>query len=85
MTISNKRAEIVQCYGLTQDPSNGNYMLVMSKKDMDLRKYLQQNHNQLTWKERIQITVDIIRSLEDIHYEMQFTEIYILEIYYIHN
>jgi len=42
-------------------------MLVMNKFDMDLRKYLQQNHNQLTWKERIKITVEIIYALRDIH------------------
>ena len=37
--------------------------------DIDLRKYLQQNHNQLTWKERIQITFDIISALKKIHTE----------------
>ena len=55
---------IVNCYGLTKDLSNGNYMLVMNKMSMDLRNYLQQNHNQLTWKERIQITVNIIGAIE---------------------
>ncbi|CAB4420685.1 unnamed protein product [Rhizophagus irregularis] len=69
LNISNKWSDIVQCYGLTQDPSNGNYMLVMNKMDIDLRKYLQQNHNQLTWKERIQIATDIISALRRIHYE----------------
>src|SRR5437763_1777849 len=42
-------------------------MLVMSVMDTDLRKYLQQSHNQLTWKERIQIAVDIIEALVRIH------------------
>ena len=44
-------------------------MLVMNKMDIDLRNYLQQNHNQLTWKERIQITVNIVRALNFIHKE----------------
>jgi serine/threonine protein kinase len=44
-------------------------MLVMNKLNIDLRKYLQQNHNQLTWKERIQIAVDIIDALYKIHKE----------------
>src|SRR5688572_8407351 len=44
-------------------------MLVMVAMDMDLRNYLRQNHNHLTWKERIQITVDIIDSLSSIHKE----------------
>ncbi|PKY59626.1 kinase-like protein, partial [Rhizophagus irregularis] len=69
LTISNKWAEVVQCYGLTQNPSNGNYMLVMYKLNMDLRKYLQQNHNKLTWKRRINITYEIIRALYFIHDE----------------
>jgi serine/threonine protein kinase len=44
-------------------------MLVMYRMTIDLRKYLQQNQSQLTWKEKIQITVDIIDALEKIHYE----------------
>ena len=41
----------------------------MNIMDVNLREYLQQNHNQLTWKERIQIAVNIIDSLKDIHKE----------------
>jgi len=36
---------------------------------MDLGKYLQQNHNQLTWKKRIHITEHTIESIEKIHRE----------------
>ncbi|PKY46974.1 kinase-like protein [Rhizophagus irregularis] len=69
LTISNKWADIVRCYGMTQNPLNGNYMLVMRKMDIDLRKYLQQNHNQLSWKERINIAYEIIHGLSYIHDE----------------
>ncbi|RGB21447.1 hypothetical protein C1646_732376 [Rhizophagus diaphanus] len=69
LTISNKWADVVRCYGLTQNLSNGNYFLVMMKMDIDLRKYLQQNHNQLTWKKRINITYEIIFALYYIHFE----------------
>ncbi|POG83030.1 kinase-like domain-containing protein [Rhizophagus irregularis DAOM 181602=DAOM 197198] len=69
LTISNKWAGVVQCYGLTQEPSNGNYMLVMNEMNTDLRKYLHQNHNKLTWKERIQIITDISDALAKIHEE----------------
>ncbi|POG74028.1 kinase-like domain-containing protein [Rhizophagus irregularis DAOM 181602=DAOM 197198] len=41
----------------------------MEKMDIDLRKYLQQNHNQLTWKKRIYITYEIILALRYIHDE----------------
>src|SRR5436853_4696263 len=44
-------------------------MLVIDKMDIDLRKYLQQNHNKLTWKERIKITFIIIKDLYWIHSE----------------
>ncbi|POG64764.1 kinase-like domain-containing protein [Rhizophagus irregularis DAOM 181602=DAOM 197198] len=63
LTIGNKWVDIVRCFGLTKDPLNGNYMLVMRKMDMDLRKYLQQKHNQLTWKERIKIISEITNAL----------------------
>ncbi|RGB29063.1 kinase-like domain-containing protein [Rhizophagus diaphanus] len=44
-------------------------MLVMNIYDIDLRKYLQQNHSKLTWKERIQIITDITLALSRIHAE----------------
>ncbi|RIA86388.1 hypothetical protein C1645_878696 [Glomus cerebriforme] len=69
LTISNKWTDILQCFGLTQDPLNGDYMLVMLKMDIDLRNYLQQNHNQLIWKERIMIMCDIIPAISQIHFE----------------
>src|SRR5436190_13396815 len=44
-------------------------MLVMNVADIDLRNYLQQNHNLLTWKERIQIAQNIIGALNHVHFE----------------
>src|SRR5438046_330978 len=41
----------------------------MKKLDKNLKEYLKQNHNQLIWKERIKITVDILDALESIHGE----------------
>ncbi|RIA80243.1 kinase-like domain-containing protein [Glomus cerebriforme] len=69
ITISNKWAGVIQCYGLTQDPLNESYMLVMYHMNIDLRNYLQQNHKDLTWKKRIKIVVDIIDALLRIHNE----------------
>ncbi|CAB4408576.1 unnamed protein product [Rhizophagus irregularis] len=69
LTLSNKMSEIVQCFGLTKIPSNGNYLLVIERFDMNLREYLQQNHNQLTWNKRIRITFEIIDALYFIHEE----------------
>src|SRR2546429_5358227 len=67
--MSTKCGQIVQCFGLTKDPLDGNYMLVMNQMDINLRKHLQQNHNKLTWKEKIQIIYNIISSLLKIHQE----------------
>jgi serine/threonine protein kinase len=44
-------------------------MLVMSRMNKNLREYLQQNHDQLTWNERIKITFLIIHALRNIHKE----------------
>ncbi|GBC12472.1 kinase-like domain-containing protein [Rhizophagus irregularis DAOM 181602=DAOM 197198] len=67
--ISSKWPQIIPCYGLTQNSLNENYMLVIEKADIDLRKYLQQTQNQLTWKERIEVAYDIIEALDAIHDE----------------
>src|SRR4051812_10645347 len=40
----------------------------MNEMDTNLRKYLQ-NHQQLTWKEKIKISLEISRALYQIHLE----------------
>ena len=57
------------CHGLTKDPSDGNYMLVMILMHLNLRNYLQQYHNKLIWKEKIQIIINIADALNRIHFE----------------
>ncbi|GBB88171.1 hypothetical protein RclHR1_01470019 [Rhizophagus clarus] len=69
LMISSKWNSFAKCYGLTQHPLNGNYMLIMKQYDMDLKKYLHQNHNQLGWKERINIMVQLTKALSRIHKE----------------
>ncbi|RGB33878.1 kinase-like domain-containing protein [Rhizophagus diaphanus] len=44
-------------------------MLVMYKMDLSLKEFLQQNHNKLTWKQKINITFEIVRALYFIHFE----------------
>src|SRR6266498_179128 len=44
----------------------------MNKMNTDLRKYLQKNHHQITWKERIQIVHNIMDGLYKIHKENAF-------------
>ncbi|GES78396.1 kinase-like domain-containing protein [Rhizophagus clarus] len=69
LSISNKYAQVVSCFGFTKNPSDGKYMLVMGHMDINLKDYIQQNHNKLTWKERIQIINDITYILSRIHQE----------------
>ncbi|PKK72597.1 kinase-like protein [Rhizophagus irregularis] len=44
-------------------------MLVIFKLHNNLREYLQQNHNKLTWERRIQIINDIVYGISIIHNE----------------
>ncbi|GES90370.1 kinase-like domain-containing protein [Rhizophagus clarus] len=68
--LNNKSAGlIVQCLGLTQNPLNGDYMLVMNYMNINLREYLNQNHNKLTWKNRFQIVDSILYAVSYIHEE----------------
>uniref|UniRef100_U9SNA1 Protein kinase domain-containing protein n=1 Tax=Rhizophagus irregularis (strain DAOM 181602 / DAOM 197198 / MUCL 43194) TaxID=747089 RepID=U9SNA1_RHIID len=69
LTISNKWPDIVKCYGLTRNPLDGKYMLVMMKLDMDLKDYLRQYHDQLSWNEKITIAYHVINALDSIHKE----------------
>lgn len=54
---------------MTKNPSNGTYMLVMDKMNIDLRKFLSQNHTKITWKRRVSIAFDIVHALYRIHSE----------------
>ncbi|RGB42763.1 kinase-like domain-containing protein [Rhizophagus diaphanus] len=66
---SGKCGQVVKCHGITKDPSDGNYMLVMDHLDINLREYLKQNHNKLTWKEKIHIIRNITFAISGIHKE----------------
>ncbi|GBB99142.1 hypothetical protein RclHR1_03430003 [Rhizophagus clarus] len=68
--LSSKSAGlIVQCFGLTQNPLNRHYMLVLRYMDINLREYLNQNHNKLTWKIIFQIIDHILYAVSYIHKE----------------
>jgi serine/threonine protein kinase len=44
-------------------------MLVMNYMDSDLRRYLQQNRKQITWKTKIQIIFEVVKALCRVHEE----------------
>ncbi|CAG8557877.1 10711_t:CDS:2, partial [Dentiscutata heterogama] len=59
----------VRCYGMTKDPITQDFMLVLERMECNLREYLQQNFQYLTWKQRIKIIYDISESVYCIHKE----------------
>src|SRR4051812_4795497 len=59
---------IVECYGITKFPDNGNYAMVLNHMlDGNLRDHLQENHSKLTLKDRITILNYLCNSLYRIH------------------
>ena len=63
-----KTAPIVQCFGITKFPDNGNYAIVLNYfSEGNLRGYLQKNHLNLTLKDRITIFYYLCTALDDIH------------------
>ena len=52
LSICTKWVEVAFCYGITRNPLNNAHFLVMPQMDLDLRKYLQQNYNKLSWKKK---------------------------------
>ncbi|KLL02682.1 MAG: hypothetical protein MRECE_53c001 [Mycoplasmataceae bacterium CE_OT135] len=59
---------IVPCYGLSQDPQTGNYLMVMQyMPEGNLRKYLSKKNKELTLKDKLSQLVNISRGLKDLH------------------
>lgn len=59
----------IQCYGLTQDSTTKEYMLVMENiKKGNLRNYLNQNFKNMKWiDEKLKILISIAKGLKLIH------------------
>ncbi|POG64798.1 kinase-like domain-containing protein [Rhizophagus irregularis DAOM 181602=DAOM 197198] len=60
--------DIVQCFGITQDPNNKEYMMVIEYcNDGNLRNYLNKSENYINYKSKIDKLQQIARGLLDIH------------------
>ncbi|RGB43384.1 kinase-like domain-containing protein [Rhizophagus diaphanus] len=60
--------DIVQCYGITQDPKNKEYMMVIKYcDDGNLRNYLNKSENYINYESKIDMLQQIARGLLDIH------------------
>src|SRR5256885_469592 len=58
---------LVGLYGVTKDPNTQNYALVLELKNGGLRSYLDQNYNSLSWKMKLNITLDLCFGLINLH------------------
>ena len=59
---------IVECYGITKFPDNGNYAMVLNYvPEGNLRGYLKKSHLNLTLKDRITIFRYLCDALDNIH------------------
>ena len=64
---------IPRCYGITKDPSSGDYMLILEyATEGDLHNYLSRNDENLTWRSRLETLLEIIEGLHKIHLEGLF-------------
>ncbi|CAG8701939.1 1998_t:CDS:2 [Cetraspora pellucida] len=60
--------KIVHIYGITQDPKTKDYMIVMHLVEQgNLRSYIRENSNKLTWIKKIKILLDIAQGIHSIH------------------
>ena len=60
--------DIIQCYGITQDPNTKDYMMVLKYCDNgNLRNYLNKSENYINYKSKIDELHQIARGLLDIH------------------
>jgi len=59
---------IVKCHGISQDPEDKKYLMVMDYiPDGNLRKYLQNNYYRLTLVNKLDHLIDITAGLKSIH------------------
>ncbi|CAI2174065.1 14199_t:CDS:2 [Funneliformis geosporum] len=59
---------MLQCYGMSQDPSTKNYVIVLEYAEHgNLRKYLSENVANTSWKLKLSLACDIARALKTIH------------------
>ncbi|KAG9294838.1 hypothetical protein G9A89_008530 [Geosiphon pyriformis] len=61
---------IIDCYGVSQDPETGRYVMAMRFADHgNLRRYLSQYYADLSWDEKIQLFDHVTKGLKEIHDE----------------
>ncbi|RHZ59700.1 hypothetical protein Glove_362g36 [Diversispora epigaea] len=66
-TLDKTSSCLVNCYGLTKDPTTQDYMLVLNYHQTDLRHFLKDNYQSLTLLQKYKIIFGITDSLCEVH------------------
>jgi serine/threonine protein kinase len=59
----------VTSFGLTKEPSNEKFMLVINRMDLSLSEYILTNHNNITWQTKLKIIFEVIKAICRVHEE----------------
>ncbi|RIB07065.1 kinase-like domain-containing protein [Gigaspora rosea] len=60
---------IMQCYGISRDPTTGNYLMVMRYfEDGNLRQYLDSNYGQISLNDKLGLLYSMANGLYHIHF-----------------
>ncbi|CAG8590322.1 11285_t:CDS:2 [Acaulospora morrowiae] len=60
---------VIPFYGLTKESNSQQLMLVLKYMDTDLRQFLPNNHSILSLKDKLNIVLDIVNNLDELHKE----------------
>ncbi|CAG8632522.1 10289_t:CDS:2, partial [Ambispora gerdemannii] len=61
-------SRVLQSYGITKENTSDDYMIVMEfASDGDIRKYIHNNFNNLSWRKRIEYLEEIAHGLANLH------------------
>jgi serine/threonine protein kinase len=68
LVVRDSYSSIVDCYGISQAPDTGNYVMVMRYiEGGNLRQFLQDNYQQLSFSNRLFQLFNIVQGLQSIH------------------
>ncbi|CAG8442311.1 12079_t:CDS:2 [Cetraspora pellucida] len=56
------------CFGVSQEPTTKNYMIVMEyAEDGDLQRFIRNKFKEFTWKDKLRLLCDVSKTLKIIH------------------
>ncbi|KAF0406858.1 protein kinase [Gigaspora margarita] len=67
ISLSSKGYTVATCYGITRNPDTGDYILVLANYEQDLKSYIRNSYDKITWKETYQIFYNISEDIYNMH------------------